>query len=120
MRYPPDSSHEMRRVRRARLTRRFPIEVFTELSDVAPGFHERALQHVEHAVEEAEGQSPDDVTIGLTDEDSREAHVGHLGNRVLYLTMFFVQPLEWEPEGLLHFGWIEIEFLMLGQIESVS
>jgi len=71
------------------------------------------LDHVQHPLQKAEGQSPDDMAIGITDDDTREADIGQLGNDVFDLARLVVKSGEGKPEGLLDFGRIEGEFLVL-------
>lgn len=78
------------------------------------------LENLEHAIQETEGQAPNDVATGLTHDDSREAHVGHLGDDVLYLALGVVKPGEREPEGLLNLCRVEYEFLVVRLMKGMS
>ena len=77
------------------------------------------LDHFQYPLEEAERHPPDDMTIGLSDDDARETDTGQLGNDMLDLPRRLVEPCQGKPERLLNLRGVEGEYLMLLEMKGM-
>ena len=78
------------------------------------------IDGVQHPLEKAEGQSPDDVAIGIAYDDTRKADFRHLRHDVFDLPRLLMETGQRKPQGLLDLRGVESEFLVLLQMEGVS
>ena len=91
----------------------------SEAARIAPGPPEGIVDHLEQVVQDPQRESPHDVAIRSTDDDSGKAHVGQLRNHVLYVPALVVEVGERKPEGGLDLARVEPKRRIARQVEGV-
>ena len=91
-----------------------------EVSKLAPTIGKRLFENIEEAIDEAIGQTPDDVAVRLADQDAGEAHIGKSRNAVVHPSRLIVQCGKWEPERVLDLAGCEDERLLLLEMKGMG
>lgn len=77
-------------------------------------------EHVQQVLEKTVGQTPDDMSIGNANENTRVSHLRAMGSRELDGARFEEHVGKRKPKGSLDFLWLELESLILCQEECMG